>query len=201
MKVEDILLIVLIIVLLALIFYYFMNQQRYPIPNDGSIENISNPNSNNNIRSILKNNNKSQSSIDSPIYFSDKFSEFSPNVSTNFSDDDKYNSNEDEETFMYKKRKYVKKNQADIEDMYNPENLLPQEINDDYFDLSALQDAKTIKGAHLIHPKTHIGINTVNSTHKNMIRDIRGEVHTPKTTVSPWMMSTIDPDMYSRPLC
>ncbi len=107
--------------------------------------------------------------------------------------------NKDDE-ITYKKRKYVKKSQKDIEDLFNIDHVLPQEIENDWFDTVPLQNTKKIKGTQFI-PKTQIGKNTVGSTHKNGSRDFRGDIPNPKTPVSPWMNSTIEPDTNIKGFC
>ena len=46
----------------------------------------------------------------------------------------------------------------------------------------------------------HIGINTVGQTLRNANRQLRSEPLNPQVKVSPWMQTTIDPDINRRPL-
>ena len=72
--------------------------------------------------------------------------------------------------------------------------MLPVET-EDWFDIEPLQGAKKIKGTHLIHPKAHMGVNTVGSSLRNGGRDPRGTIPNPKLRgISPWGNSTIDED-------
>lgn len=120
------------------------------------------------------------------------------NMSTYF-DSDIFNSPDGTE-FTYKKNKFTKKSVSDLNDQYDPENYLPQEI-EDWFDIEPLQTTKKIKNSHLIHPKVHMGINTVGSSHRNSSHDIRGDIPNPKIEgISPWRISTIEPDT-NRGLC
>lgn len=100
--------------------------------------------------------------------------------------------NSDQSQFNYKKRPYVRRTPADIEDLFDVEKMLPQETEPDWFDTEPLQTTK-IKG-NLIHPKVHMGINTVGNSLRNATHDIRGDIPNPKIHVSPWNMSTIEPD-------
>lgn len=192
MKSSNIVILLLVIILILLLIHCFYNKNKLPIPNNGTIN--YNTENKNNVKPILKKNNIQNEYINNNNTLSDIELDSSPFDIFTDSDD------EDEE-ITYNKKKYIKKSQNDILDQYNPEDLLPQEIDEDYFDLGALQSAETIKGAHLTHPKIHIGTNTVNASRRNPILDIRGEIHNPKKNVSPWMMSTIEPDLYSRKLC
>ena len=111
------------------------------------------------------------------------------------SDDD------DEEDFVYKKQKFTRKTQDDINDLFDVSKLLPQENEEGWFDTSTLQNAKKIKGTHMIHPKKHMGINTVGTRGKNPSLDMRGDVPNDKIPISPWGNSTIDRVEYPNGLC
>lgn len=96
--------------------------------------------------------------------------------------------------FTHKKQKFYTKTQEEIKDLFDVDKMLPQQIEDDWFDIGPLQDTKKIKGSNLINPKHHMGINTIATSSKNMSRDIRGDIVTPKVNISPWMNSSIEPD-------
>ena len=46
----------------------------------------------------------------------------------------------------------------------------------------------------------HIGINTVGQTLRNANLQLRSEPPCPQVQVSPWLQSTIDPDVSRRPM-
>jgi hypothetical protein len=46
----------------------------------------------------------------------------------------------------------------------------------------------------------HIGVNTTGSSKKNPNLQLRSEPLNPQVVVSPWMQSTIEPNLYQRPL-
>jgi hypothetical protein len=46
----------------------------------------------------------------------------------------------------------------------------------------------------------HQGVNTIGSSLKNASRDLRAEPINPQQVVSPWMQSTVEPDLTRRPL-
>ena len=111
------------------------------------------------------------------------------------------NNNSDKNIFTHKKQKYRLKTEKDIEDMFDPNQMLPQETDEDWFDTAPLQAAKKIEGVHMIHPKVHMGINTSNGFRKNPSHDIRGDIPNPKIHNIPFLNSTIEPDENIRGLC
>lgn len=110
-------------------------------------------------------------------------------------------SESDNRNFTHKKKKYKKRTPEDIKDLFDINKMLPNEIEEKWFDVQPLQATKKIKGTHFIHPKIHMGQNTVSSSLKNATHDIRGEIPNPKINVSPWGNSTIEPDKNLRGLC
>lgn len=107
----------------------------------------------------------------------------------------------DPRDFSYKKKKFTKRTHEDVQDLFNVSKMLPQEIEEDWFDIGPLQNTKQIKGTHLIHPKVHMGVNTIGSSLKNATHDIRGDIPNPKIKVSPFLNSTIEPDNNIKGLC
>ena len=116
-------------------------------------------------------------------------------------DEPMYEEECDPRDFHYKKNKFTKRTPDDIKDLFDVNKMLPQETEDDWFDDIHMKTAKHINNTHMIHPKKHIGIDTIGSSHKCSIRDIRGDIPNPKISVSPWNNSTIEPDVYARGLC
>ena len=85
---------------------------------------------------------------------------------------------------------------------YNVKDFLPVEENKKWFDTDFSQAKHNIKDDKLINVDRYvIGINTVGQSLKNASYDIRGTVANPKTTVSPWNNSTIEPDYNLKSLC
>jgi len=111
-----------------------------------------------------------------------------------------YCDDDDSGVFSHKKKKFVKRTPNDIEDLFDIQKMLPQET-EDWFDTVPLQSTKKIQGTHLLHPKTHMGVNTVGSSLKNATHDMRGDVPCPKISISPWGNSTIEPDTNMRGFC
>lgn len=115
--------------------------------------------------------------------------------------DDPFGSDECNE-FVYKKKKYKKRTPQETLDLFDVDKVLPQERRDDWFDDEPLMhNTKKIKGSNLIHSKVHMGVNTVGSSRRNGSLDYRGDIPNPKSFVSPWNMSTIDPSMNIKGIC
>lgn len=111
--------------------------------------------------------------------------------------DDEY----DERDFSYKKKMFTKRTPEDIKDLFDISKMLPKEIEADWFDTVPLQSTKKIKGTNLIHPKVHMGINTVGTSKKNATHDLRGDIPNPKLYISPWLNSSMEPDTNIKGLC
>ncbi len=80
-----------------------------------------------------------------------------------------------------------------------PEDLLPKDMNSKWAQVNPagqgmLMDRNFLDAAH------HVGINTVGQTLRNANYNIRSEIPNPQVKVSPWMQSTIDPDVGRKPL-
>ena len=85
------------------------------------------------------------------------------------------------------------------EDLFDVDKYLPQEVNDDWFEVQP--EPISVKNRHLINITKPIGINTIGTSLRNASRDIRGAPANPRFVVSPWLQSSIDPDVNLKPLC
>jgi hypothetical protein len=85
-------------------------------------------------------------------------------------------------------------------DKYNVNSFMPQEKEKDWFETIETVD---VKNSHLINIYRPIGADTIGSTHKYAIYDIRGldKAVSPKFVVSPWLQSSAEPDRSSKSLC
>jgi len=84
------------------------------------------------------------------------------------------------------------------EEKFNASELLPKEERQDWFEDVTPQK---IKNRHLINIYRPIGVNTVITSRKNPSLDLRGNPVNPKTFVSPFLNSSIDPDVNARGIC
>jgi hypothetical protein len=85
------------------------------------------------------------------------------------------------------------------EDIFKSENYLPKEANKDWFEV--MPEPISIKNRHLINVSRPVGVNTIGSSLRNPSYDLRGSPPNPKFVVSPWMQSTMEPDLNIKGLC
>lgn len=80
------------------------------------------------------------------------------------------------------------------------QELLPTDAaNSDFAKMNPAGQG-SVSGQQFLSSGTHMGINTVGQANRNASHDIRGIIPNPRDTVSPWMQSTIEPDLTRRPL-
>jgi hypothetical protein len=84
------------------------------------------------------------------------------------------------------------------EDLFDVDKYLPQEVNDDWFEVQP--EPISVKNRHLINITKPIGINTIGTSLRNASYDIRGAPSNPKFVVSPFLNSSIEPDVNLKPL-
>lgn len=84
------------------------------------------------------------------------------------------------------------------EDLFDADKYLPQEVNDDWFEVQ--QEPISVKNRHLVNITKPIGVNTTGSSKKNSSHDIRGSPACPKYVIGPWLQSSIEPDTNLKPL-
>lgn len=84
------------------------------------------------------------------------------------------------------------------EDLFDVDKYLPQEVNDDWFEVQP--EPISVKNRHLINITKPIGINTIGTSLKNASHDIRGTPSCPKFVIAPWLNSSIEPDTNLKPL-
>ena len=82
---------------------------------------------------------------------------------------------------------------------YNPSELLPLDTNSQWAQLNPAGSAD-FKNVNLLKAGHLIGIDTVGSTLRNANLQERSEPPNPTGSVSPWMNTTIEPDLMRLPL-
>jgi len=83
----------------------------------------------------------------------------------------------------------------------NPSDLLPRDTNSEWASLNPLGiNADGIQTPDLLQSGYHIGIDTIGQTLKNPSYDLRSDPIIEKQNISPWNMSTIEPDLARVPL-
>ena len=84
------------------------------------------------------------------------------------------------------------------QDIANPTELLPRQDND--FGNMNQNGSGDLENINLLKAGYHAGIDTVGSTLRNSNLQLRSEPPNPTSKVSPWMNSTIEPDLMRVPL-
>jgi hypothetical protein len=82
---------------------------------------------------------------------------------------------------------------------YDPAELLPKDINSQWAQLNPSGSAD-FKNVNLLKAGSLIGIDTIGSTLRNANLQERSEPPNPTTSVSPWLNTTIEPDLMRLPL-
>ena len=81
----------------------------------------------------------------------------------------------------------------------NPAELLPRDANSEFARLNP-KGANDLSQVNLLSAGYHSGINTVGGSLRNANLQVRSEPPNPQSKVSPWMNSTIEPDLMRVPL-
>jgi hypothetical protein len=81
----------------------------------------------------------------------------------------------------------------------NPMELLPSDPHSQWAQVNPT-GAGDIQGKNFLSAGALIGINTIGQSLRNANLQLRAEPPNPQTQVSPWLQSTIEPDLQRRPL-
>lgn len=84
------------------------------------------------------------------------------------------------------------------QEIANPSELLPRQDNE-YGNMNE-NGSGDLQNVNLLRAGYHAGIDTVGSTLRNSNLQLRSEPPNPTSKVSPWMNSTIEPDLMRVPL-
>jgi hypothetical protein len=79
-----------------------------------------------------------------------------------------------------------------------PDELLPKDNSSLWAQMNP-SGSGSLKDRNFLQSGYHIGINTVGQTLRNANLQIRSEPPNPQVNVSPWLNSTIEPDINRRP--
>ena len=80
-----------------------------------------------------------------------------------------------------------------------PSELLPSDASNDWSNAYPTGSG-SLEGKNFLQSGHHVGINTVGQTLRNANMQLRSDPPNPQAKVSPWMQSTIEPDVNRRPL-
>jgi len=83
-----------------------------------------------------------------------------------------------------------------------PEDLLPTDESKaiQEFNIAKPVGEGILQGVNMLDSSYHVGVNTVGQSLRNANRQLRSEPPNPQVNVSPWMNTTIGPDLPRRPL-
>ena len=84
-------------------------------------------------------------------------------------------------------------------DVLSSADLLPRDANSLWAQVSPSGQG-SLADQNFLTAGFHIGINTVGQTLRNANRQLRSEPLNPQVKVSPWLQTTIEPDINRRPL-
>lgn len=80
----------------------------------------------------------------------------------------------------------------------NPGDLLPRDMNSEWASINPASN--DLQGVNLLTAGQLIGINTIGNSLRNPNLQLRSEPIIPKADLGPWNQSTMEPDMFRRPL-
>ena len=83
-----------------------------------------------------------------------------------------------------------------------PEDLLPTDESKaiQEFNIAKPIGEGILQGVNMLDSSYHVGVNTVGQSLRNSNQQLRSEPPNPQVNVSPWMNTTIGPDLPRRPL-
>ena len=84
-------------------------------------------------------------------------------------------------------------------DILNASELLPKDTDSAWAQNVPAGNGE-LKDQNFLNAGYHIGVNTVGQSLRNANRQLRSEPINPQVKVSPWLQSTIEPDVNRRPL-
>lgn len=84
-------------------------------------------------------------------------------------------------------------------DVLSSADLLPRDANSLWAQVNPSGQG-SLADQNFLTAGFHVGINTVGQTLRNANRQLRSEPLNPQVKVSPWLQSTIEPDINRRPL-
>jgi hypothetical protein len=80
-----------------------------------------------------------------------------------------------------------------------PQELLPKDLNSKWAAVNPMGSGD-ISGKNFLSAGALIGVNTVGQSLRNANHDLRSDPPCPQVVVSPWLQTTISPDLGRRPL-
>lgn len=85
-----------------------------------------------------------------------------------------------------------------VKELMDADKLLPQEEKDWF---NTIPEPIKVKNRHLININRPVGIDSVGSSMKIACRDLRGNIPAPKMAISPFLNSSVEPDVATVGFC
>jgi hypothetical protein len=89
-------------------------------------------------------------------------------------------------------------NECYPKDVLNAGDLLPAETNSQWAQANPAGQG-SISDKNFLNAGYHVGVNTVGQSLRNANRQLRSDPPNPQVKVSPWMQTTIEPDINRKP--
>jgi cytoskeletal protein RodZ len=189
--------IILIVIGIAYLIYYLYTQNtqkvvqtRMPIQEEKYTSQyaVEEENSNNSRMNVNTQMNGKPSGMSNPIMMKESFTSKGPVVGEEnmdyFSQDSKYAGDRNSTSFP--------------KDQLTADELLPQDNSSLWAQVNPSGEG-SLKDRNFLQSGYHIGINTVGQTLRNANLQLRSEPPCPQVKVSPWIQSTIEPDVSRLP--
>ena len=110
------------------------------------------------------------------------------------------NENNDMDYYSVDKNYEEQRNESNFpKEQLNADDLLPKD-NASLWAQSNPEGEGSLKDRNFLQSGYHIGINTVGQTLRNANQQLRSEPPCPQVKVSPWLQTTIEPDLGRKPM-
>ena len=199
---------VLIVVVVALVLYYFvscvcdMKNNRNNNNNNNNSLNNNNNNPNNNLVNnrpeldILNNQNPDEGFDDYEPYQTQDMDDYQEDFV-----DASLGSNQNEQPAPVESAAQNSELPAECypKDVLKSADLLPNDANSVWAQTNP-NGQGSLTDKNFLNAGFHVGVNTVGQTLRNGNRQLRSDPPNPQVKVSPWMQTTIEPDVNRKPM-
>ena len=111
-----------------------------------------------------------------------------------------HKSNDDMDYLSMDHKAEPMRNQSNFpKEQLNADDLLPKDDSSLWAQVNPAGEG-SLKDRNFLQSGYHIGINTVGQTLRNANQQLRSEPPNPQVKVSPWLQTTIEPDLGRKPL-
>jgi hypothetical protein len=199
---------VLIVVVVALVLYYFITCVCDRKNRNNNNNNNSNSNSNNNMNNINSVNVSPVSNLvdgQEPDEGFDDYESYQNNNNYNETQEDFVDASvgdgQNEQPAPVESDNQNSELPAECypKDVLNSSDLLPNDANSVWAQTNP-NGQGSLTDKNFLNAGFHVGVNTVGQTLRNGNRQLRSDPPNPQVKVSPWMQTTIEPDVNRKPM-